>query len=97
VVAAGKVGRRGAVVLPARLRRRFGMKEGTFVVAEEREDGILIRPAAVVPVEIYSPERRADFLLSDAVDADDYRAARAEVEAMGLNPDQIDHCRPTTA
>ncbi len=73
------------------------MKEGTFVVAEEREDGILIRPAAVVPVEIYSPERRADFLLSDAVDADDYRAARAEVEAMGLNPDQIDHCRPTTA
>lgn len=97
MVAAGKVGRRGAVVLPARLRRRFGMKEGTFVVAEEREDGILIRPAAVVPVEIYSPERRADFLLSDAVDADDYRAARAEVEAMGLNPDQIDHCRPTTA
>lgn len=88
---AGKVGRRGTVVLPAKLRRRLGIEEGSFVVAEERENGILIRPAKVVPVEVYTPERRAEFLLNNAIDAADYRRARAEVKRMGLDPDRIPH------
>jgi len=50
-----KVGKRGAIVVPAKLRRRFGIEEGTVVTAEEREDGILIRPAVVVPIEKYTP------------------------------------------
>ena len=91
---ASKVGRRGTVVLPARLRRRLGIEEGSFVVAEERVDGILIRPATVLPVEIYSPERRAEFLLNNAVGAEDYRRARAEVKRMGLDADRIKHHRP---
>ena len=90
---ASKVGRRGTVVLPARLRRRLGIEEGSFVVAEEREDGILIRPATVLPVEIYTPERRAEFLLSNAIGADDYRRAWAEVKQMGFDPDRIKHHR----
>jgi AbrB family looped-hinge helix DNA binding protein len=90
---ASKVGRRGTVVLPARLRRRLGIEEGSFIVAEERENGILIRPAKIVPVEIYTPQRRAEFLLNNAVDAEDYRRARAEVKRMGLNPDSIKHRR----
>ncbi len=91
---ATKVGRRGTVVLPAKLRRRLGIEEGSFVVAEEREDGILIRPATVLPVEIYSPERRAEFLLNNAVDAKDYRRALAEVKRMGLDAHRIKHQRP---
>jgi AbrB family looped-hinge helix DNA binding protein len=92
---ASKVGRRGTVVLPAKLRRRLGIEEGSFVVAEEREDGILIRPATVLPVEIYSAERRAEFLLNNAVGAEDYRRARAEVKRMGLNPDHTIHHKPS--
>jgi AbrB family looped-hinge helix DNA binding protein len=61
-----KVGKRDAIVVPAKLRRRFGIEEGTVVTAEEREDGILIRPAVVVPIETYTPERKAEFLLSNA-------------------------------
>jgi AbrB family looped-hinge helix DNA binding protein len=91
---ASKVGRRGTIVLPAKLRRRLGIEEGSFVVAEERADGILIRPATVLPVEIYTPERRAEFLLNNAVSAEDYRRARAEVKRMGLDPDRIKHHRP---
>lgn len=91
---ASKVGRRGAVVLPAKLRRRLGIEEGSLVVAEEREDGILIRPATVLPVEVYTPERRAEFLLNNAVDIEDYQRARAEVKRMGLAPDRIKHHRP---
>jgi AbrB family looped-hinge helix DNA binding protein len=44
-VEVGKVGKRGAVILPARLRKRFGIEDGSYVVVEEREEGIFIRPA----------------------------------------------------
>jgi len=91
---ASKVGKRGTIVLPARMRRRYGIEEGTMVVAEESPYGILIRPAVVVPVEIYTPERKAEFLLSNAVDAEDYRAARAEVRRMGLDPSKVRHRKP---
>ena len=90
----GKVGKRGAVVIPARLRKRFGIEEGTLVIAEEREDGILIRPAVALPVETYSPERVAEFLLSNAVDEKDYANAIARVRGMGLDPDAIPHVKP---
>ena len=44
-ILAAKMGRRGTVVLPAKLRRRLGIEQGLFVVAKEREDGFLILPA----------------------------------------------------
>lgn len=91
---AARVGKRGAIIVPVELRRRFGIEEGTLVIAEERDDGILIRPAVVVPVERYSPERKAEFLLSNAVSDSDYRRARREVRKLGINPDSIPHCRP---
>jgi len=89
-----KVGKRGSVVVPARLRRKFGIQEGGLVVAEERPDGILIRPAVALPVEIYTPERKAEFLLSNAVSGEDYRAAFAAVKGMGLDPASIPHHKP---
>jgi AbrB family looped-hinge helix DNA binding protein len=56
-----KVGKRGAIVVPAKLRRRFGIEEGAVVTAEEREDGILIRPAVVVPIESTPPSAKQSF------------------------------------
>jgi AbrB family looped-hinge helix DNA binding protein len=91
---AAKVGKRGAIIVPAKLRKRYGIEEGTLVAAEAREDGILIRPAVVVPIEPYSPERKAEFLLSTATTRADYRRARKEVESLGLDPDSIPHRRP---
>jgi AbrB family looped-hinge helix DNA binding protein len=89
-----KVGKRGALIVPARLRKRFGIEEGSLVTAEETEDGILIRPAVVVPVERYTPERKAEFMLSNAIGAADYRRARKDVQKLGLDPDSIPHYRP---
>lgn len=89
-----KVGKRGAIIMPARLRKRFGIEEGTMVTAEETEEGILIRPAVVVPVERYTPERKAEFLLSNAINRADYRRARKEVKKLGIDPDSIPHRRP---
>ena len=94
VVETSKIGRRGAVVIPAKLRKRFGLQEGMLVIAEERTDGILLRPAVALPVETYSPERVAEFLLSNAVDAREYKKAIAKVRSMGLDPEAIPHTRP---
>lgn len=65
-----------------------------MVLAEEKDDGILIRPAVVIPVERYTPERKAEFLLSNAIDNAEYRRARKEVSKLGLDPDAIPHRRP---
>jgi AbrB family looped-hinge helix DNA binding protein len=84
-----KVGKRGAIVIPARLRRRFGIEEGDLVLVEPREGGVLIRRAIALPLESYTPERRAEFLLGNATDAKDYARARNEVRKLGLDPDRI--------
>ena len=89
-----KVGKRGTVVIPAKLRKRFDIREGSLVIAEERGDGILIRPAVALPIEMYTPERIAEFLLSNTVGPEDYAQAVEEVRAMGLDPEKIDHIKP---
>jgi hypothetical protein len=59
-----------------------------------RDGGIFIQPAVALPVEVYSPERIAEFLLSNAIDANDYVDAVKEVRRMGLDPDAIPHAKP---
>lgn len=89
-----KVGKRGTIIVPAKLRKRYGIEEGSVVTAEAREEGVLIRPAIIVPIERYTPERKAEFLLSNATNPQDYQRARKEVKKLGLNPDTIPHRRP---
>jgi AbrB family looped-hinge helix DNA binding protein len=89
-----KVGKHGTVVLPARLRRRFGIEEGSVVIAEPRDEGILIRPVGATPVEKYTAERRAEFLLTNAVDAQDYARVCKLVRGMGIDPEHIRHRKP---
>jgi bifunctional DNA-binding transcriptional regulator/antitoxin component of YhaV-PrlF toxin-antitoxin module len=89
-----KVGKRGAIVVPAKLRKRYGNEGDWLVTAEPRAEGVLIRPAIVVPVERYTPERKAEFLLSTATSAKNYHRARREVKKLGLGPDAIPHRRP---
>jgi hypothetical protein len=72
----------------------LGIEEGTLIIAEPREGGVLIRPAVVLPLENYTPDRKAQFLVSSAVDAADYAGAVAAVHAMGLDPSTIPHYKP---
>ncbi len=91
----GKLGKKGVFTIPSVLRKRFGLHDGSLVIAEEREDGILLRPAVATALEMYDDGRVAEFLLSNAVDAGDYEKAREEVLALGLDPNAIAHRRPT--
>jgi AbrB family looped-hinge helix DNA binding protein len=93
-VETARVGSRGTIVLPARLRRKLGLAEGSLVLVEEREGGILVRPAQAYPVEMYPPARVAELLLNNAVDDEDYRSACEEVRRLGLQPESIPHQRP---
>jgi AbrB family looped-hinge helix DNA binding protein len=89
-----KIGRRGTVVIPVGLRKKYGFEEGSLVIAEARAEGVLLRPVATIPIEIYTPERKAEFLLNNAVTPEDYAWAAKEVRKMGLNPESISHEKP---
>ncbi len=43
----GRVGKSGVFTIPAALRERFDLQDGSMLIAEEREDGIFLRPAEV--------------------------------------------------
>lgn len=58
-----KVGKRGTLVIPAKLRQRFGLQEGSLVIAEETDEGILLRPAIAVPTTVLTQEQIEVLLL----------------------------------
>jgi bifunctional DNA-binding transcriptional regulator/antitoxin component of YhaV-PrlF toxin-antitoxin module len=91
-----QVGEGGEIALPPELRRAAGIEGRAYVVIEQVEGGILLRPVRE-EIEIYTPERQAEFLLSNAVDDADYAAALAAVRDMGLDPANIPHRRPSEA
>ncbi|MHB8976180.1 MAG: AbrB/MazE/SpoVT family DNA-binding domain-containing protein [Trichloromonadaceae bacterium] len=62
------VSSRGQITLPAGIRKRLGIKPGAVVILEDRDGELVIRPAAVVAVEMYSDRQIAEW------DADDQLA-----------------------
>ena len=89
-----KVGKRGTVVIPVGMRRKYGFEEGSLIVAEPRAEGVLLRPVVTLPLEIYTPERKAEFLLNNVITPEDYEWAVKEVRKLGIDPETIPHERP---
>jgi len=52
---------RGVVTLPAKLRRALGLKADDQLIAETTPEGLLLRPAVTLPVEVYTAEREREF------------------------------------
>jgi AbrB family looped-hinge helix DNA binding protein len=53
-----KIGKNGQLTIPRSLLRAAGMSQGSWVMVEPTADGaIVLRPAAVYPIEVYSKER----------------------------------------
>ena len=52
---------RGVVTLPAKIRRELGLTADDQIIAETTPEGLLLRPAVTLPVEIYSDERIEEF------------------------------------
>ena len=86
-----RVGKRGTVVIPAEIRRRYGLEEGEMLVMEESAQGLLFKPVSGFEVEIYTPERMAEFAINNAVTAEEYDSAVADARVAGLDLDAIPH------
>ncbi len=52
---------RGVITIPVALRQAFGLKPHDELILEDTEQGILLRPALSVPIEIYTEDRIAEF------------------------------------
>jgi AbrB family looped-hinge helix DNA binding protein len=91
-----RIGKRGTVVIPAEARKRLGFEEGEMLVMEESSRGLLLKPLRAYEVEVYTPERTAEFMLNNAVTAAEFDEAIEETRRMGLDPESLPHQpRPT--
>jgi antitoxin PrlF len=57
---------RGVITLPAKLRQALGLKADDHLIAETTPEGLLLRPAVTLPIEIYTQEREREFDTSEA-------------------------------
>jgi AbrB family looped-hinge helix DNA binding protein len=86
-----RMGKRGTLVIPADIRRQFGLGEGAMLAMETSAEGIMLKPVQAYETEVYTPQRIAEFLLNNAVDAAEFDQAIERVRRMGLDPDSVPH------
>ena len=84
---------RGVVTLPAKLRRALGLKAEDQLIAETTPEGLLLRPAVTLPLDIYTQEREGEFdeaeadlaaLMEDRATSEPQARPRRPAEARGL-------------
>lgn len=88
-----QMGKRGTVVIPAKLRKKLGMVDGCLLLVAEAEGSIRLRVAKVLNPDTDARLKMAERLLSGAEDLGEYFAAMEEVKRMGFDPDEVPHER----
>ena len=68
------VSSRGQLTLPANLRKRLGLRNGGAVILEERNNEVVIKPAAVLEIEMYSDTQIKAWDAEDRLSADERSA-----------------------
>jgi AbrB family looped-hinge helix DNA binding protein len=77
-----KCGKNGQITIPRALLKRLGIEENTPMLIDVTTDGaIVLRQAAVLPVEIYSDARIAEFEREGTVSDIEAAAASALLKA----------------
>ena len=75
-----KLGKKGQVTIPRAILRSVGLTGDAPLLVDTTPDGaIVLRPAAVYPIEIYSDERVLEFERENAVPADLQARVRASI------------------
>lgn len=73
-----KLGKKGQVSIPKSVLKRVGISGETPLLVETSEDGaIILRQAAVYPLEIYSDARIGEFLDEDRLTKDEIKRVKA--------------------
>jgi AbrB family looped-hinge helix DNA binding protein len=89
-----KMGKRGTVVLPAKLRKQFGLTDGSLLTTEVKDGEIRIRPAYVYEPEVWSDETRAYFILINSMTKEEWDRNIPEILEMGIDPAKIEGLEP---
>ena len=55
------IGPRGAITIPARLRKAYGLKPNDELIIEPGNGGLLLRPIGSESIELYDEDRIAEF------------------------------------
>jgi AbrB family looped-hinge helix DNA binding protein len=76
-----KLGKKGQISIPKVILDRLGLEGEMMLLVEATPDGsILLRPAGVYPIEIYSDARVREFLDEDEMSAEEITRVREAVE-----------------
>jgi len=75
------VSNRGQLTLPANVRKRFGIKNGGAVILEERENELVLKPAMVLEVEMYTDEQVLAWDEADRLDEAERQAVLRRLAA----------------
>ncbi|AMA74840.1 hypothetical protein TthSNM11_01500 [Thermus thermophilus] len=73
--------KRGQITLPAEVRRALGLKPGDTLVVRVEAGRVVLEPAVVLPVELYTEERIREFAENAQVTPEELDAFR---RAWGL-------------
>ncbi|ETX01378.1 MAG: hypothetical protein ETSY1_07620 [Candidatus Entotheonella factor] len=61
------VSSRGQITLPVKVRQQLGIQPGSVVTLEVRNGELVLHPAAVVEIEVYSDEQIAEWDREDGL------------------------------
>ena len=75
-----RLGKKGQVSIPKAVLDRLGIEPETVLLVETTPDGsIMLRPAGVYPVEIYSESRVREFTEADRMTPEEARRRREKL------------------
>lgn len=76
------VSNRGQLTLPASLRKRFGIKDGGAIILEERGNELVLKPAMVLEVELYTDAQVSAWDEADRLDDAERQSVLKRVAAL---------------
>ncbi len=72
-----RLGKKGQISLPKAILKRLGLTgEALLLVDVTQEGGILLKPAGVYPIELYSEKRIKEFLAEDRMTREESRRVK---------------------
>ena len=73
------VSQRGQITLPSAMRKRLGIEPGGVVIIEDRQGELVIKPGAVMEVEVYSDAQIKAWDRDDSMTAEEKKSLRKKL------------------
>lgn len=74
------VSSRGQLTLPAEIRKKYGIDEGSVLVAEDRGGEIVLKPTVVLEFDCYTDDQIAQWVSEDAITEKEKAVVRAKLK-----------------